>query len=202
MRNEAVKLDIWSVDQFYRLKHFRSLSCSVEKELSFDCPGGCSGNISCLLTYKRYQLPVHWCQWSFATFITQCARPPIIIAWLMFIVKMGQGACKFSFCLERTPIQWLYITMTVSWCYYLTYRTKCHWRSADAHLQDLAGSVSLSSWPIEAASTVLMYKNDQVTLQLPELKDQIWLTLHWCSVFGDSSSVGPGGFVLHSGQYL
>jgi len=47
----------------------------------------------------------------------------------------------------------------------------------DAHFQGWAGSVSLSSWPKKAASTVLMYKNDQVTLQLPELQDQILLTL-------------------------
>ena len=56
--------------------------------------------------------------------------------------------------------------------------TKHLGRSFDAHFQDRAGSVSLSSWPIKAASAVLMYINNQVTLQLPELQDQISLTLY------------------------
>jgi hypothetical protein len=41
-------------------------------------------------------------------------------------------------------------------------------RSVGAHYQEWAGSMSLSSGPIEAAGTVHMYKYDEVTLQLPE----------------------------------
>jgi len=145
MRDVAIKVYIRSFDRFYRLKHSESLTCSLENELSCDCPGGCRGNIACLLAYKGSQLPVYRCLWSFATLITQDAKSKIVVARLTIIVKMGQEARSFRFCLERQPIQWLYITMTNSRWYYLTYMTKNHWRSVDAHFQDRAESMSLSS---------------------------------------------------------
>jgi len=184
------------------LKHSGSLSCSLENNLSCDCPGGYRGNITCSLAYKGYQLPVYRCLWSFATLITQDARPKINVARLTMIVKMGQGACSLHFCLDRQPIQWLYITMTNSQRYYLTYRMKNCWRFFDAYFQDWAGSVSLSSCPIKAASTVVMCKYDQVTLQLPQLQYQILLTLRWHSLLVDSSDVVHGGCDLQGGQYF
>jgi len=202
MRDVAVTFYIRGSDRFYRLKHSGWLSCSLDNESSCDCPEGCRGNIACLLAYTGYQFPVYRCLWSFATLITQHARPEIILALLTMIVKMGQGACSFHFCLERQPTEWLYITMTNSRCFYLPYMTKHCWHSIDIHFQDWAESVSLSSWPIKAARTVLMYKNDQATIQLPELQHQISLTLRWLLFSRDSSDVVHGGFDFQGGQYF
>jgi len=51
------------------------------------------------------------------------------------------------------PILWLCLFTTKSHFYYLTYWTKNHGRSIDAHFQDGAGSVLLSLWPIKDAYT-------------------------------------------------
>jgi len=164
MRDVAVNVYIQSCHRFYRLKHSRSLSCSLNNELSCNCPGGCRRNFACYYAHKGYQLPVYRCLWSFSTLITQDARPKIVVAWLTIIVKMGQGACSYFYVLERQPIQRLYITTTNSRCNHLTYRIKNCSHSVDGHFPDHAGSMSHSRWPIQAASIALMYSNAQCTL--------------------------------------
>jgi len=54
---------------------------------------------------------------------TTDARPKIIHAPLMLIVKMGQGACSYEFCVWRWLIVWLCITMTESILNCLEYKT-------------------------------------------------------------------------------
>ena len=176
----AINAYVRIFDYFYRLLHSGSLNCYFENELICDCPGGCCGNIACLLPYKVRQLPVFRSLLSFATEITHDARPTIIVAQLMVIVKMGLGACSFFFGLERQPIQWLYITTTNSQCNYLAYRTKNLWNSIDSHFQDQASNVSLSRWLIMASCTVHMCNNHQVTLSSLDLDHQKSLTLCWC----------------------
>jgi hypothetical protein len=65
--------------------------------------------------------------------ITHDSRPNIIVALLMLNLKMGQGDCSIFFCLKRRPIQWLSITTINLHFENLTYRTKNHWCSVDAH---------------------------------------------------------------------
>lgn len=81
--------------------------------------------------------------------------------------------------------------MTNSECNYLTYSANNHWLSVDPHVQDQVESVSLSLWPIRTASTVLMYNQDQVTVQSPDLEDQKSFTLRWCLFLSDSKDVVP-----------
>jgi len=164
MRDVAFNIYIRSVDRYCRLRHSGSLSCSLGKELCCDSPGGCHGNITCSLTYNRCLLPVPRCLWSFATQIPQHGRPNIVGPQLTIIVKMWQGPCSSFLCVQRQPIQWLYITTTNSLCDYQTYTTKNCCRSVDAHFQDWTGSVLLCCWPIQAASTKLMYNNNLVTV--------------------------------------
>jgi len=90
---------IWSFDWFYMVKRAESLSCSIENELSYDCPGGCHGSISCLSAYKGCQNIVYRCLRLFITKITQDLKPKIIVALLMLIVMMGQRECCILFCL-------------------------------------------------------------------------------------------------------
>jgi len=41
----------------------------------------------------------------------------------------------------------------------------------DAHFHDGAGSMSLSLFPITAANTLIMYHNNQIAFELPDLQD-------------------------------
>ena len=163
MGDVAGNVYIWSFKQLYRLTRSESLSCILGNESSCDCPGGCHGNIAYVLPNKGYQLTVYRCLWLFAALITQDASPIIVVAWLMIIVKIGYGACSYFMCLAGQPIQWLYTSATNSLCNYFNDMTKHHWRPRGAHSQDQAGSVLLSHWSIQTASTVLKNNNDQVT---------------------------------------
>jgi len=62
-----------------------------------------------------------------------------------------------------------------------TYKTNNRWRSVNAHAKNGAVTVLLSLLPMKAANTSIMHKNDQVTGQLPFLKDHKSMTLHWRS---------------------
>jgi len=130
MRDVAITGYIRSFDRFYKVKHSESLCCSFEYKSSGDCLGGCHGNIAWLLPYKVFQLQIYRCLWSFATESTQDAEQDIVVARLTVIVKMGQGVCSFFICLERQPIQWLYIIKTNSQCNYLTGSTRNCWCSS------------------------------------------------------------------------
>jgi len=119
-REMAASGYIWSFDRFYRLKHLGSLSCSIENELDCDCPGGCRETTSLILAYRGCQ-----------NLVSRCLRS--VDAPLTFIVRMGQGASYFLFCLRRRPIQRLSITTINSHYINLTYRTQNRWCSVDAH---------------------------------------------------------------------
>jgi len=60
---------------------------------------------------------------------------------------------------------------------YRTYKTQHGGRSVDAHAKNGAVTVLLSLLPIEAANTSIMYNNDKVTGELPDLQDYKSLTL-------------------------
>jgi len=60
---------------------------------------------------------------------------------------------------------------------YRWWKPKNCWQCIDAHFHDRARSVSLSVLPLKEANTLIMYNNDQVTFQLPDLQDQKLLTL-------------------------
>jgi len=63
------------------------------------------------------------------------------------------------------------------WC-----NAKHCWRSVDTHFQDVAGSVSLSCFPQMAANTLIMYSNNRITFELPDLEVPNSLTLCWHSL--------------------
>jgi len=56
------------------------------------------------------------------------------------------------------------------------------WSSFDAHFHHGAGSVSQYLSPIKTANTSIMYTNDEIAFELPDLQVQHPLTLCWCSV--------------------
>jgi len=65
------------------------------------------------------------------------ARPKIIDAWLMFMSRIGQGACRWPFQLSRKPIlpRWMDMTMqSIHCCMGMT--MNC-WCSVEAQLREI-----------------------------------------------------------------
>ena len=82
--------------------------------------------------------------------ISWLTRPKIVDTLLMVIVKMGQGVCRFLFCLSRWPILRLYKTATKSlfnYRTYWTYWTRNHSPFIDPHFATgISGICTDSIW--------------------------------------------------------
>jgi hypothetical protein len=114
--------------------------------------------------------------------IIQDATPKIVDALLTLIFRLGMGPCHFLFCPSRLPVCWLWIPASKWHSNGLTYKIKNHWRSVDAHFQNVAVTVSIFLLPIKAAHTLIMDNSEQIGLQLTYLPQIILLTLRWRSV--------------------
>jgi len=55
---------------------------------------------------------------------------------------------------------------------YRGWMAKNLWHSVDAHFHDGAGSVSLSLVLLKAAYSLIIYTNDQISFELPDLQHQ------------------------------
>ena len=64
-------------------------------------------------------------------------RPKIIDASLMLISRSGQQWSHLPYYLYKRPIQWLWMDVTMLPFDCWKCRTKNHWRSDDAHLNDI-----------------------------------------------------------------
>jgi len=64
---------------------------------------------------------------------------------------------------------------------YPWWQPKNRWHSVDAHLDDGAGSMSVSLFPIKVANTLIMDSNNQIAFELPNLQVQNSFTLWWRS---------------------
>jgi len=83
------------------------------------------------------------------------------------------------------------------WC-----ETLNPWCSVDAHLQDGAGSVSLSPLPLKAANTSVMTICNHSPLGVPKMQDMKSLTLHWSSFPGRSTECVSPLYDYQGGQYI
>jgi len=119
----------------------------------------------------------------------------------MLSCRMGQGVCRILLCQWRWPVLWLCLIGIKSLMNYLTYKTKNHWCSVDAHVQNGAGSVSLSLLSTMAASFWILYNTDQISFQLCDLQDQTLLMLRWHVCLEGSSDVDASIFANIGGQY-
>ena len=72
----------------------------------------------------------------------------------------------------------------------------------DAHFHDGAGSVSLSLLSIKAANSLIMYSNDQMVFELPDLQDQNSITLCWRSLSEWGRECVAPTFAYAAIQYL
>jgi len=75
------------------------------------------------------------------------------------------------------------------------------WRSFEAHFREGAWSVSLSFFPITAANTLIIYRNDHIAFDLPDIQDQKSLTLRWRSISERGREHDPRSFAYIASQY-
>ena len=94
----------------------------------------------------------------------------LVDAWLTPIFTMGQGANHYLFSQQRRPIHWLCTVTTKSHLNYLTYKTKNHWCSIDAHFQNGAASMWLSLLRIKPANTTFVNGHTRLPHQVPWYK--------------------------------
>jgi len=102
--------------------------------------------------------------------------------WGKKVFRMEKWQCHILFCVQRLPIGRLCITANKSIANYLTYQTKNHWRSVNAHFHNGAETVHLPLLPRKSTNTRIILNYYQMTFQWPDLQDQTSLTLHWCSL--------------------
>ena len=87
-RDLAFMVYIHGLDYFCTLKSSRILSRSTIKKMSCYCPAECGGNFPYISAYKCYHIFLYGGFWSSATNSTKDARPTIVDALLMLILKM------------------------------------------------------------------------------------------------------------------
>jgi len=63
---------------------------------------------------------------------------------------------------------------------YLWWQANYGWHSVEAYFHDGARSVSLSLCSIMMADTLIMYSNNHIAFDIPDLYDHNWMTLCWC----------------------
>jgi len=108
----------------------------------------------CLLSaYKGFQFPVYGWLRSFASLITEDARPKIVDTPLTLIFRIRQGVYHFLLCILRQPIPHLWASESNYRSDYPRSKTKKHWLAVDSHFQDGAGSGSHLILIIMAANT-------------------------------------------------
>jgi len=84
----------------------------------------------------------------------------------------------------------------------LTYRTKNHWRSVDAHFQNGAASVFLSLLGWKTANTSFMIACIQSPSRLLMMQDQKSLTCRWLSCSGWGKEHVPLVFSYKGGRFI
>jgi len=112
--------------------------------------------VTVVFAFKGGQYLIYGCLQPVTTYITLDAKPKIIDAALMLIFRIGQGACRCCFGLERQPRHHLWTSTTSRNLDYPRCKAKDCWCSMDAHFQNWAGSMSLLFLPVQAARTSFM----------------------------------------------
>jgi len=62
-------------------------------------------------------------------------------------------------------------------------KAKNGWHSIDAHFHEGARSVLLSFFPVNIANILIIYNNDHIAFDLPDLQHKKLWTLHWRSIW-------------------
>jgi len=105
------------------------------------------------------------------------------------------------FSLEKLSEHRIYTITDALGYHYQWWKVKNHWPSVDAHNHEGALSVSLSGFPIKAANTVIIYKNNHIAFDLPDLQVHKSLTLRWRSISEWGRECGARSFAYKASQY-
>jgi len=120
-------------------------------------------------------------------------RTKIMDTVLMLIFKIAQRACRYWFCIWRQPVPHLWMIGTIRHLGYPRCKATNRWRSIDANFQNGAETVWLSHLAITPANPSVIHNSDLFTFQLPYLRNQELLTLHWrsfyCTVHSQSVAI-------------
>ena len=81
------------------------------------------------------------------------------------------------------------------------WKPKNCWRSVDAHFHVVAWRVSLSLFPIKAANTLIIDRNDHMAFELPDLQDHTLLMLRWRSIPEWGRECVGRSFAIEASQY-
>jgi len=84
---------------------------------------------------------------------------------------------------------------------YQWWKAKNRWRSIDAHFHAGARSMSLYFVPMKAANTFIIYRNDHIALDLPDLQDKKPLKLRWHSTSEWGRQHEARSFAYWASQY-
>ena len=133
-------------------KGSKTVGGSSVNKINCYCPGGCSGKIPHIFSYKGCHILVYGWFWSSAADITEDASAKIVDAPLTLIFKMGLGSCSFLYCLQRRPIQSFWVRATSHPPDYPTDMTTNRWHSVDTYFEDVVGWVLLFALIMMVAS--------------------------------------------------
>jgi len=86
------------------------------------------------------------------------------------------------FRVEKLSAHCMYTIINASHFDYQWWQAKNPWRSLEAHSHEGVWSILLSFFHIKAANTLIIYRNDHIAFELPDLHNQKSLMLCWRSI--------------------
>lgn len=137
-----------------------------------------------ILLYIMDQYSVYLHQLRSLDLIIHHVMPKIIEDPLTVIFNLIQGAYHCLVCLQWHPILRLFTTKNIAHLNNLTYKSKTHWQSVDAHYQKGEGGVS--PWVLlwNVANTLFMIVCIQLPSRIPMMQDQKSFMRCWLSCSG------------------
>jgi len=115
---------------------------------------------------------------------------------------MMQRRVHDRFSLEKLSEHRIYTMTNASRFDYQWWKAKNRCHSIDAHLNEGARSVSLYVFPIKAANTLIINRNDHIASDLADLQDQQSLTLCWRPFSWRGTERASICFPSKGGQYF
>jgi len=106
-----------------------------------------------------------------------------------------------SFSLERQSAHRTYTMTDASHLDYQWRMVNNPWLCIDTYCHEGVRSVSLFSFPINQANTLIFYRINHIAFDLPDLQDQKLLTLHWNSISEWGRECEARSFADEASQY-
>jgi len=112
-----------------------------------------------------------------------------------------RGSVHDCFGLAKLSQHRIYTITNTSHIDYQWWKAKNHWHSIDAHVHEGARSMLPTFFPIKVANTLIIYRNDHIAFELPDLQNQKSLMLCWCSISEWCRERESSSFAYNASQY-